>query len=244
MAKSLWQDFHGEPFLVNPHLLIANPKGRSMAKHHRRRRNRPRLNPRRRHRRNYMVPGVIPMNPHHRRRSNPRRRHRLRNPRRHYRRNPGLIPAKLAGFSLPPLNQSVAAAAGFLAPGMIEGFILPMVPTFFTGTIGRWILRIGVVIGLGAAAHAFDPRLSMAVLIGGGVYLLTRALAEFMPGTVPGLSAYWPAHTGVRYYAPDRFISAPFQPVSGGGSRTLSAYAGPSLLSTSGRLSPQGRYGV
>lgn len=147
----------------------------------------------------------------------------------------------LAGMALPPMKPAIGAAVGFLAPGMIETYVLPMLPSFFQTGVGRWVLRIGVVMAVGAIAHSFDPAMATAVLIGGGVYLLTRALAEFLPGTIPGLSSYYP---GVRYYAPDRFISAPFQPTSGGGSRALSAYAGPSLLSTSGRLSPQGRYGV
>jgi hypothetical protein len=240
MRKSLWKDFGGEPFLINPHLIIANPrKRRSMAsskrRHHRRnprrhhRRNAPKMRARsNRPRRNFMVPGFIP-NPHRRRRhgalGNPRRRHRHHfNPRR----NPAVL-----GLELPPMETTLAAAAGFILPAVLETYIMPMLPASMAGTVwGTWLVRGGIVIGAGMLARKFDRQIGNAVLIGGGVYLLTRAIAQFAPGMIPGLSSYT-----LGYYPPQRYIAT--QP-----RRNLSAYGGSGLLSTAGRLSPQGRYGA
>jgi len=153
MAKNLWMtDVDGERWLINPSLVIANPRrtrklrrnrkrGLKMARRHRRaRRNRMpaglarywakhRANPRRKYRRNRI---------HHRRRS--RRNYasagmiasnRRRHHRRHYRRNRvhrrrharrNPVSGTILGFSIPPMMDIVGVGAGLIATPMLANY--------------------------------------------------------------------------------------------------------------------------
>lgn len=223
-SNQLWKDFDGEPFLINPHLIIANHrKGTEMARRKRSRRSY------RRARRNWMSPGVI--NPRKRRYSrrrrrtmhNPRRARRRSYRRRHYARsNPPRRrsysrrryrrarrnPPSFMGLQLPPIGTAIAVAGGFALPAILEGYILPYLPDVLTGnTAGRWAVRVGIVAGAGMLAKKFvNPRIGNAILIGGGAWLVIQALKEFAPGLTPGLGAqpllgYYNTGAGMGAYA-------------------------------------------
>lgn len=190
MAR-LWDVVDGEPFFINPQLLIAgtNPrrkKGKkSMARRISRKRGRGRKNaPRRRRVSRSRAKVAI---------YNPRRKRSRRNPvhrkarRRGYRRNPALL-----GFQLPPLMPVVYAGAGFVAPPVVEGFLAGFLPTeFAASTLGKYATRFASVIGGTWLVQRFVGRnAAMYFGIGGGAYILTSAIREFMPGVIPGLGAY------------------------------------------------------
>jgi hypothetical protein len=197
MAK-LWKVIDGEPFLINPHLaIVGNPKkGQKMAARRRRRGrknaprrrasisksiniNRPRRRRSRARRNPFTVPGVALA-------ANPRRRrhHRKNSPARRYRRNPAVL-----GMQIPSLQTVGFVAAGFVGTPILEGFIASFVPvSFSTSTIGKYVIRIGSMLGLSWAARAgFGRERGNAVAIGSGVYILTSLIKDFVPGIVPGL---------------------------------------------------------
>lgn len=103
------------------------------------------------------------------------------------RRNPAIM-----GLQLPPLMPVVYAGAGFITPPAIEGFLAGFLPTeFSSSTIGKYVVRIGSVIGGTWLVNRFLGRNAGTYYgIGGGAYILTSAIREFMPGVIPGLSAY------------------------------------------------------
>lgn len=165
----------------------------------RRRSNAPRARRRTYRRRNYMVPGTVPNRRRRRRtyrarRRAPRRNYYLQNPRRrrrsYRRRNPFARNPRLLGFQLPSLRDSIAAGAGLLVPPIIEGFVSPYLPSILTtNTAGRWATRIGVVAATGALFSKFvGRREGNLALIGGGAWLVTQAVSEFLPGLIPGMS--------------------------------------------------------
>lgn len=156
-------------------------------------------------------------------RSNPRRRRR----RVYRRRNAYLRNPRLLGFELPNLRDSIAAAAGFLFPPVIENLLAPYLPSILTTNLaGRWATRIGAVAAAGAGIRKFvGPREGNLALIGGGVWLVSTAVNEFMPnllnfgvsgrlGAQPLLGGYpslyqvpagsMPTQTPMTYDAPDR----------------------------------------
>jgi len=201
MAR-LWKDFGGEPFLINPHLaIVGNPK-KGKKKGMTRRKSRGRKNtPRRRHRRtsnprrrrayrrnSFSVPGVaLAANPRRRRRgrkNSPRRHHR-----KGYRRNPAVL-----GMHLPALQTVAYVGVGFVGTPILEGFLSSFLPTTFaTTTIGKYVARIGAMLGvtwLSRAVVGQGP--SNLVAIGGGLYIVTSAIKDFAPGIIPGLG-YTPA---------------------------------------------------
>lgn len=207
MAKRLWDDFDGEPFLINPHLGILNPKKRgkkTMARRTARRRV-ARTRARRRtssRRRTYRA------NPArrrvYRRRSAPVARRRTR--RRTYRRNPVLArPSmtrrrryqrnpKILGLELPSLKDFLFTGIGFAAAPGVEGFVSSYLPTDITAnTAGRWAVKLGTVGATAWAVRQFVGRTEgNRVLLGGAIYLMVSAIKEFAPGMVPGLGAYVP----------------------------------------------------
>lgn len=153
--------------------------------------------------------------------SNPRRKRRSYRRRNEYLRNPRLL-----GFELPNLRDSIAAGVGFLVPPVIENLIAPYLPSVLTTNIaGRWATRVGSVAVAGAAVRNFvGRREGNLALIGGGVWLVSTAVNEFMPGLLnfgvagmgsqPLLGAYpslysvpmgeMPTQTRMTYDAPDR----------------------------------------
>jgi hypothetical protein len=209
MSKSLWGIYNNEPFMENPPLaIIGNPlryrrrlsrgkyeydyvtgkakpkrrkKGVKMsAKRVKRTSTRKHRKSSRKGRRNpFPMAGVV---------ANPRVhyiRARRVSHRRRGRRNPAIL-----GVELPPLGQVLYAGAGFIATPMIEGFVNKYLPTEVTSSvIGRYAVKIASVIGLSfLAKKAIGVSEARMVAIGGGAYVLTSAVNEFMPSLT--MSAY------------------------------------------------------
>jgi len=204
--KSLWDFYNDEPFMENPPLaIIGNPlryrrklskgkyeydyvkkakKGRKVTKMATKRRRvsggKKRSKSRKGKRNPFPMAGVV---------ANPRRRRRavyMRNPRRrHARRNPAIL-----GVELPPLKQVAFAAAGFLAPPMVEGYINKWLPVSITSSaIGRYAVKVASVIGLSfLTKKAIGVAEARMVAIGGASYVLVSAVNEFMPSLT--MSAY------------------------------------------------------
>lgn len=200
MAR-LWKDFDGEPFLINPHLaIVGNPKSKKGRKKNMARRRGKKNAPRRsrknapRRRRSYKrnafsVPGVaLAANPRRRRRgrkANPGRRR----SRKSYRRNPAVL-----GMHLPALQTIGYVGIGFVGTPILEGFLASFLPTtFVTTTLGKYVARIGAMLGVTWGAKAvFGQGPANLVAIGGGLYVATSAIKDFAPGIIPGLS-YMPS---------------------------------------------------
>jgi hypothetical protein len=96
------------------------------------------------------------------------------------------------GFQLPPLMPVVYAGAGFVTAPAVEGFLAGFLPTEITSsTIGKYVVRLGSVIGGTWLVRRFLGQNAATYYgIGGGAYILTSAIKEFMPGVIPGLGAY------------------------------------------------------
>lgn len=193
MSTKLWDYYDGEPFMENPPMAIINPlkygrrisrgkyeyinvKKRKVAKVAKRRtkkRSAPKItvirtvSKRKSHRRKgarrnpFPIAGVA---------VNPRRRK--------HRRNPAIL-----GINLPPLNQVLYAGAGFIAPPMVEGFINRFLPTEIkSNTFGRYGVKVASVLGLTfLAKQVLGVNEAKMVAVGGGAYILTSAVNEFMP---------------------------------------------------------------
>lgn len=186
---NLWKDFDGEPFLINPHLAILNPKkGRKMARRKTRRTvARGRKNAPRRRRRTYRknpftVPGaVMAVNPRRRKRG---RKNSPRHHRKGYRRNPAVL-----GMKLPSLQTIAYVGVGFVGTPILEGFVSSFLPTSFaTSTLGKYVVRIGSALGLSWAGRQLIGReQGNMVAVGGGLYVVTSLIKDFAPGVIPGL---------------------------------------------------------
>lgn len=184
MAR-LWKMFGKEPYLVNPHLLSINPKRRAKKMAHKKRHRgqpaalkaywakmRGNAPKRRKLRRTYR------RNPYFA--NSPKRR-------RHYRRNPPFLTAGgILGLSL---QDFAFAGTGFIAPPMVEGFIVPYMPAMLQTGIGRYAMKAGVVAGLSYAANKFvSAEAGKMVAIGGAVYILANAVVDVMPSIFTGFS--------------------------------------------------------
>jgi hypothetical protein len=208
MSKSLWNFYDNEPFMENPPLaIIGNPlrykrrlsRGKYeydyvTSKPKRKRRKVSKMAAKRRRTRKYTskrrtkkgrrnpfpMAGVV---------ANPRRRRRvMRRAVRRYsraRRNPAIL-----GIQMPPLNQVLYAAAGFIAPPMVEGYINKFLPISVTSsTIGRYAVKVASVIGLSfLTKKAIGMAEARMVAVGGASYILVSAVNEFMPSLT--MSAY------------------------------------------------------
>lgn len=147
-----------------------------------------RKNPRRRRRNPFPMAGVV-ANPRRRR----SRRSYRRNPARRYRRNPSLATMgkslfRVGGVGLPSLETMAFAGVGFLAPPFIESFVAPYIPASITNnTVGKYAFKAGAVLGTTwIAKKALGPNVARAVAMGGGVYILASAVAEFAPQFLMG----------------------------------------------------------
>jgi hypothetical protein len=235
MSKSLWGFYNDEPFMENPPLaIIGNPlryrrrlsrgkyeydyvtgkskpkrkKGVKMAAKRKRTTVRKHRKSSRKGKRNpFPMAGVV---------ANPRRRRRVvhvRARRVHRgRRNPAIL-----GVTLPPLSQVLYAGAGFIATPMVEGFVNRYLPVEVTSnTIGRYAVKIASVLGLAfLAKKAIGVSEARMVAVGGGAYILTSAVNEFLPSLT--MSAYRGGMIN-RYRGIDSYHSG-----------TISAYARPGL---------------
>jgi hypothetical protein len=194
-----------EPFLVNPHLGIINPRKRkrkakgnkSMARRSSKahmayvrsfkKTARKKASPRRRARRRksslrnpYPVAGLA-LNPRRRKHSKRRRSHAVAHRTRRrssYSRNPRIL-----GFEFPPINKVIFAGVGFIAPPALEGLISGYLPaSILSSTLGKYAVRIAAVLGLTYGIKRFVGREEgNMTLIGGGVYVLSTAALEFAP---------------------------------------------------------------
>jgi len=216
-----------EPFLMNPHLGIINPRKRgrkkgkkSMARRSSKahmayvrsfrknaKRRRPTIRRKRRARRNpWPVAGAVLANPRRRRSVRRRRTHAVARRRRSgYSRNPRLL-----GLELPPLNKVLFAGVGFVVPPMLEGVITGFVPaSISSSTIGKYAVRVAAVLGLAFGIRKFIGREegNMAA-IGGGVYVLSHVAAEFLPNlfgsaaAASQVSMYVPSSRQLMAYVP------------------------------------------
>lgn|SRR5215475_795767 len=206
MAKRLWEfDDEGEPWLENMPLLIVNRKKvhkKGKKKMARRRKRTNRRHTRRVHRRNVrhaprrrrrtrrnpwpMAGTVAAINPRRRRRG---RRNAARRRHRRGRRNPAVL-----GLALPPIKIVAYTGLGFIGTPVLEGFLNGVLPVSLTSTtLGKYASKIASVLGLTFISKMVLGRAaSMYVGVGGGVYVLTSAVREFLPTLLPAgtLSAY------------------------------------------------------
>jgi hypothetical protein len=166
-------------------------------------------NPRRRRRthrrrRNWMVSGAVTpfTNPRRRRRS--RRHNRIHHRRRHARRNPAFL-----GFSLPPLKSVLFAGVGFAGPSMVSGFLSSTFPTVMSqttsmGVAGKYLVKIGSVLGLAWLTKRFvGHNEASMVMVGGAANVVLSLANDFAPGFLPAnpLSAYVPTSmAGMQSY--------------------------------------------
>lgn len=156
----------------------------------------------RRARQNWVSPGVVvAANP--RRRRHHRRRHYAINRRRrhHYRHNP-----RFFGFDVPPIKTVIFAGVGFAGPSLVQGFVTQMAPSIVQqvqsfGVPGKYILKVGLILGLTWATRRFvGSSEAHAVLVGGGLNVAMSLVHDFAPGFLPAnpLSMYVPTHPGLR----------------------------------------------
>lgn len=237
MAR-LWGFVDGEPYMLNPHLgvLTLNPrKEKSMAKRHwgashmawvrsfQRKRN-PRRHYMRNRRRRYYRRNPYPMAGVTTAIGNPRRRrYYRRNPymrnRRHYRRNPNFGQVFSRSYAgLPTVKSVVWGLVGYSGTAILKGFVDSWMPTSINtqSGFGKYISLLVSLAGMHAIARVVIKQGASIATIGGGIYVASQAIHDFMPGVVPGLNAYTPlmhAYTPLRRY------------VHGGGMPQLAAHA-------------------
>jgi hypothetical protein len=237
MAR-LWNYFGREPYLVNPHLVVAsNPprKRRYRAKRAKqrssinevnmrrardskgrflklRRRHRSSLapNPRRRRRvRRHRRNVYAGHPPRHRRRHTYRRRRAYR---RHNR--TGSVALSFLGIEFPDLATIGFTAGGFIVPPFVEGFASRFLPAQLTSTMfGRYLVKIGAVaVNALAVRQLVGTREAKLVTLGGSVYLASSLLTDFAPAMIGAAAGPVPAPrttTTTGYYNPGALGSQP-----------------------------------
>jgi hypothetical protein len=211
----LWTtDVDGEKWLVNPQLIIANPRRKRRAKKMARRKGRMPAGlarywakkrrggtkRRRRAKSNFASAGML-ANPRRRRRSRGRGRryspamrrltgraygHNPRRHRRHARRNPQLL-----GFQLPQLQDVVFTGAGFIVPPMLTSYIMTLIPdSYKTNQAVVWGVKAASVLVPSLAVRKFvSQRAGNLMLLGGAVSFTIDLIKTFAPGMIPGLGA-------------------------------------------------------
>lgn len=188
-------------------------------------RRRRRTSPRRRRRNPWTVAGsVIPMV------ANPRKRRRRSNRVRHHRR--GRRRSNPFGLAFPPVKSVAFAGVGFIAPSLLSSVLTSAAPSIMTqitgmGLLGKYVLRIGTVLGMSWLVKRFvGQNEGNMVLIGGGVNVALTLVSDFAPGVLPAnpLAMYVPtvmppmlsqAGAGMRQYVPLRGLRA-VPPISRG----------------------------
>lgn len=209
MAR-LWKRYGGEPFMVNPRLgligAMFNPRKerKKMARHRSASGRFTKRSHRRRYRRNPFPVGGLVVNPRRRR----------------YRRNP-----VIAGISVPKLQPVLYAGAGFAGCTALESVLTggdtPLIPATITGTtMGKYAVKVGCAIAVTYLGKmALGRGNAVWIGVGAGTKVLIDGVREFMPGTIPGLSAYAPL-AGMRAY----------RPLAAGEGRVVSIGARPAAL--------------
>jgi hypothetical protein len=88
---------------------------------------------------------------------------------------------------------------GFLLPPFIEGMAPRFVP--IRGRGGAWILKIGtVLVTIWGTAQFVGRAEARDAALGGGTYLVTSAISEFLPQLVGPRPAPAPTPTARMYY--------------------------------------------
>ena len=139
---------------------------------------------------------------------NPKRRHHRR--RYHRKHNPSRARRAVTqtrGFlGLPPLMPVVYGAGGYVATAGIYGFVwgtgttAGMIPDTWKknadGTenkLTKYVVLTGSLIATTWISKAVLGRGPAALAgIGGGIYVISQAVHDFIPGVVPGMNAYVP----------------------------------------------------
>lgn len=139
----------------------------------------------------------------------------------------------IVGVRFPAFQTIAFGTAGFMGPPIIENYLTPYLPTqLTTSQWGRYVTKLGSVIGLSWAAKSFaGTEAGIKVATGGAIYLAASVLNDFLPsitGTQPATS-YYPR------LAYSRGMGA--QPLLGDYGRTMNLTA-----QAPGRLTPQSRY--
>jgi hypothetical protein len=214
MSRLWMEESDGERWLINPALVVANPKrkrGKKMAarrrhrrnrmpaglarywaKHrknrvHRRRRRHVMANPRRRRRarRNYTSAGMVAMNP--RRRRHHYRRNRVHHRRHRARRNPSLM-----GFTLPPTVDIVGVGAGLIVPPMLANYIFN---NFVAGTslgTSKWAYlgteAVSVAVSGMVVRKFVNVRVGNMMLLGGAARFLIDVIQTLAPSLLPSVA--------------------------------------------------------
>jgi len=96
------------------------------------------------------------------------------------------------GIQLPPLAEVAYTAGGFIGTPLVEGFVNTFVPVDWQANIiGKYAIRIGSVVALSFLTKTvIGAREAKMVAIGGSAYVATSAIAEFLPGVLPGVGEY------------------------------------------------------
>jgi len=109
-----------------------------------------------------------------------------------------------------------------MGTAMVQGFIDTLLPatmnaaTSQVAKYGEIIVSI-VVVSMGAKA-LFGSSASAIAGVGGGIYLMTQAAHDFLPGMIPGMHAYTPlkAYTPVLSRSQFRGLRAIVETAPGG----------------------------
>jgi len=208
----LWKRVDGEPYMINPRLGVLalqalNPKGRttmakskSGARHmawvrsfrKKNYRTRHYKSNRRRKHNPYPLAGTVAALANYRRR-------------RHYRKhNPYSLSGATAKLGLPGIEQVGYGALGFMGTAMIQGFVDTLMPTTMNASSSQVAkygeIVVSIVLTSMAAKALFGGSAAALAGVGGGIFLMTQAAHDFIPGVIPGMHAYTPlrAYTPVR----------------------------------------------
>lgn len=239
MSKpEVWSvDEFGEPWLDNPHLIIANPIRRQKKMASKRRqpaalrkywaaRRGKKSSPRRKRRTSRAVTRRRSVS-RKQARSNPyflNARRRRSPSRRRYHRNP-----QLAGFALPGVMDVLSVGAGLVVPPLVASYIMPMLPEAFrSNRIAAYAVKAAAVVVPALVVKKFvSQRAGNLMLLGGAASFALDLIKDFAPGVIPGLG-YQPLLG--KYVVP--------RSINGGRAAGLP----PMIASTPERLNPSQRF--
>lgn len=130
------------------------------------------------------------------------------------------------GFQLPPVESVLYVGAGYAGAAALESILTtgdtPIIPLTVTSTtMGKYAVRVGLVVAISYAAKMVLGReKAKMVAIGGGSYVLLKAVQEFAPGVIPGMNAYRPM-AAYRQLAAPQNAAGPVRQVFGQQVRSL-----------------------
>lgn len=128
--------------------------------------------------------------------ANPRRRRHYRmNPHRRYRRNPSFRSAFSRSYAgLPSLKSVVWGLVGYSGTAMLKGFVDGWMPASINtqSGIGKYVSMLISLAGMHTIARVVIREGAATATIGGGIYVASQVIHDFMPNVLPGLNAYTP----------------------------------------------------